>query len=96
MAVVLVAANLVGGLAAELDHVERVEAHLRVGDGLGDRFLIAGGHVDRNRLDRLLLLVGQLIEERLQAGGVATLGRPHDPAALVVGDTGQELVIGAI
>ena len=96
MLVVLVAANLVGGLGAELDHVEGVEAHFRVGDRGGDRLLVAGGHVDRDRPDRLLLLVGQPVEERLQAVGVAALGRPHDPARLVVGHTGQELVIGAV
>ena len=57
--VVLVAADLVGGLAAELDDVERVEHDLGVRDALGraDRFLIAGGHVDRDRPDRRLLLV---------------------------------------
>ena len=96
MLVVFVAANLVGGLGAELDHVEGVEAHLRVGDRGGDRLLVAGGHVDRDRPDRLLLRVGEPVEERLQAVGVAALGRPHDPARLVVGHTGQELVIGAI
>ena len=96
--VVLVAADLVGGLAAELDDVERVKADLGVRDPLrrADRVLIPGGHVDRDRLDRRLLLVRETVEERLQAGGVATLGRPHDRALLVVGDAGQELVIGAV
>ena len=37
MAVVLVAADLVGGLAAELDDVERVKAHLGVREPLGAR-----------------------------------------------------------
>lgn len=44
MAVVLVAADLVGGLASELYHVERVEHDLRVRDAVlgADRLLIAG------------------------------------------------------
>jgi hypothetical protein len=94
--VVLVAADLVGRLGAQLDHMEGVKAHLGVGDRLGDRLLIAGGHVDRDRPDRRLLLGREPVEERLQAGGVAAVRRPHDAARLVVGDTGQELVIGAI
>ena len=98
MLVVLVAADLVGCLAAELADVEWVKAHLGVRDPLGraDRVLIAGGHVDRDGLDRGLLLVGETVEERLQAGGVPALGRPHDPAGLVVGDAGQKLVICAV
>jgi hypothetical protein len=41
--VVLVAADLVAGLAAELHDMKRVETHLGVRDALGrpDRFLIA-------------------------------------------------------
>ena len=98
MAVVLVAADLVGGLATELYDVERVEHDLRVRDAVlgADRLLIAGGHVDRDRVDRRLLLVREPSEERLQAGGVAALGRPHDRAGLMVDDAGQELVLGAV
>ena len=40
--------------------------------------------------------MGELVEERLQAGGVAAFGGPHDPAGLVVCDAREELVIGAI
>jgi hypothetical protein len=96
--VVLVAADLVGRLAAELDNVKRVEHDLRVRHTLlaADRVLIAGGHVDRNGPDRGLLLVREPVEERLQAAGVAALGSPHDPARLVVRHAGQELVIGAV
>ena len=96
MLVVLGAADLVGGLAAELADVERVKAHLGVGDRVRDRLFVAGGHVDRDRPDRRLLLRGEPVEERLQAGGVAAFGRPHDRAGLVVGHAREELVIGAI
>ena len=98
MLVVLGAADLVDRLAAELDDVEGVEHDLGVRDAVlgADCFLIAGGHVDRDGLDRRLLLVCETVEERLQAGGVPALGRPHDPAAVVVGDAGQELVISAV
>ena len=94
--VVLLAADLVGRFAAELDHVERIERDLRVRNCLGDRLLVAGRHVDRYRPDRVLLLVGELIEEALQGLGVATRGGPHDPTADVVGDAGEEAAIGAI
>ena len=98
MPVVLVAADLVGGLAAELYHVEGVEHDVRVRDAVlgADRLLIAGGHVDRDRLDRRFLLVREPSEERLQAVGVAALGRPHDRAGLMVGDAGQEPVLSAV
>ena len=96
MAVVLRAADLVGRLAAERDHVERVERDLRVRDGVRDRLLVAGGHVDRDRLDRGTLRVGQLVEEALQGRGVAARGGPHHAAALMVGDTCEEAAIGAI
>ena len=39
VAVVLRAADLVGRLAAERDHVKRIERDLRVRDGLRDRLL---------------------------------------------------------
>ena len=94
--VVLLAADLVGGFAAELDHMKGIERDLRVRDRSADRFLIAGAHVDRDCPDRRFLLVGELVEERLQAGGVAALGRPHDRAALVVDHRGQEPVIGTV
>ena len=73
MLVVLVAADLVGRLAAELHHMEGVEHDLGVRDAArcADRFLIAGRHVDRDGPDRGLLLVGEPVEERLQGGGVA-------------------------
>ena len=98
MLVVLGARDLVGCLGAELADVERVEHDLRMRNAVrgADRFLIAGGHVDRDRPDRGLLLVGERVEERLQAVGVTAFGGPHDPAAVVVGHTGQELVIGAV
>ena len=99
MPVVLGAANLVDRLAAELDHVKWIKHDLGVREavvGVANRPLIAGGHVDRDRLDRGLLLACEPVEERLQAGGVAALGGPHDAAPLVVGDAGQELVIGAV
>ena len=78
--------------------MEGVEHDLGMRDAFfgSDRFLVAGGHVDRDRPDRRLLLVGERVEERLQALGVAALGGPHDPAAVVVGDAGQELAIGAV
>jgi len=96
--VVLIAADLVGGPSGELADVKRVEAHLRVWKPVGrpDRFLIAGGHVDRHCSDRLLLLVGQFGEEPLQGLGVAAWRRPHDTAAGVVCDAGQESVPGAV
>jgi hypothetical protein len=96
--VVLGAADLVGRLGAELADVEGVEADLGVRNAFfgADRFLIAGGHVDRDRPDRRLLLACERVEERLQAVRVAALGGPHDPAAVVVSDAGQELVIGAV
>ena len=96
MPVVLVAADLVGGLAAELHDMKGVEAHLGVRDRGADRFLIASGHVDRDRLDRRFLLLGQLREEALQGVSVAARGGPHNPGLLMVGDAGQELVIGAV
>jgi hypothetical protein len=94
--VVLITADLVARLAAELTDVKRVKADLRVWNGGVDRLLIASGHVDRDRPDRLLLRVGEPVEERGQAGGVATFGPPHDPAGVVVGHTRQELMVGAI
>lgn len=94
MRVPLAAADLVDRAAAEPYHVEGVKANLRVGYVLAERVLIAGAHVDRHGPDRGLLLVGQLIEERLQRGGVAARGGPHDRAGGVVGDTRQEAMIG--
>jgi hypothetical protein len=78
--------------------VEGVKAHARFGNpGLGaDRLLIAGRHVDRDRLDRRLLLVCELVEECLQGGGVAARRGPHDPAGLVVGDAGEEAMVGLV
>ena len=71
MLVALIAADLVDRLAAELDDVKRVKTHLGVREpvvGVADRFLIAGGHVGRDRLDRGFLLACEAVEERLQAG----------------------------
>jgi hypothetical protein len=41
-------------------------------------------------LDRSFLLVGELVEESLQGGGVAARRGPHHPASGVLGDAGQE------
>ena len=79
--VVLGATDLVGRLGAELADVEGVEHDPGARDTVrsADRFLIAGGHVDRDRPDRPLLFVGEPVEERLQAGGVAAFGGPPIP-----------------
>ena len=81
VAVVLVTTDLVGRATAELDHVKRVKRDSRVRDRLVDRFLVAGRHVDRHRLDRGALLVAERVEEGLQCGGVAARRRPHHAAA---------------
>src|SRR5450755_2496698 len=94
--VVLGTADLVGRSGAELHHMKRVKAHPGVRDRVADRFLIPGGHVDRDGLDRRALLVCEPVEERLQRLGVAARRRPHDPALPVIGDAGQELVLGAV
>jgi hypothetical protein len=98
VAVVLVATDLVGGAAAELTDVERVEAHLRVRQPLrrADRLLVPGGHVNRHRGDRGLLLTRQFGEEALQRLRVAARRGPHDTATVMVGDAGQEPVPGAV
>src|SRR5487761_662020 len=98
VAVVLVAPDLVDGAAAELADVERVEAHLCVRQALrgADRFLVAGGHVDRDRCDRRLLLLGELGEEPLQRLGVPAWCGPHHRAAGVVSDARQEPMPGAV
>ena len=79
MGVPLVAADLVDRALGEAHDVERVKADLGVGEVLADRLLVAAGHVDRDRVDRVLALAEQ-VEERLQGGGVAARGAPHDPA----------------
>ena len=94
--VVLGASDLVSSLTAELHDMEGVKGDLGVRQRLADRLLIAGGHVDRDCLDRRLLLVGQLVEEPLQGLGVATRRRPHDPRLDMVGDAGEELAVGAV
>ena len=87
------AAHIVDRTARELTDVERVEhdlwRELRVllGDCF-DRVLIAGRHVDRDRLDRVPPVAEQL-EERLKRLGVAAGLGPHNRAALVVGDARQ-------
>ena len=65
-----------------------IEADLGLRDGGLDGLLVAGRHVDRDRLDRPPA-VAEFVEERLQGGGVATGLGPHDRAAAVVGDAGQ-------
>jgi hypothetical protein len=87
------AADVVHGAAGELAYVEGIEhdlgAELLVALGdRGDRILVAGGHVDRDRLDRVASLA-EHVEERQQGGGVAAGLGPHDRAALVVGHAGQ-------
>jgi len=89
--VVLVAADLVDGALRETHHVERVKRDLRVGEALADRLLIAAGHVDRGRADRLLALAEQ-IEERLQRRCVAARGAPHDRTGSVV-DEGRQVAL---
>ena len=75
--------------------MERVEADLRVGEVLANRFLIAARHVDRDRADRALALAEQ-IEEGLQRGGVAARCAPHDRPSPVVDDRGQVALAAAV
>jgi hypothetical protein len=67
----LVAADLVDRALAEADDVEGVKADLGLRDAGADRLGVAAAHVDRDGADRVLALA-ELIEERLQCGGVAT------------------------
>ena len=67
--------------------ISRPEPLGALGD-CADRVLVAGAHVDRDRLDGVAAVTEQL-EERLQGGGVAAGFGPYDRAALVVGDAGE-------
>jgi hypothetical protein len=60
----LVAADLVDGALREPHDVEGVEADLGLRDAVADRLLVATGHVDRDRPDRLRALAEQ-VEKRL-------------------------------
>jgi hypothetical protein len=91
----LVAADLIDRALAEAHDVERVKADLGVGDAVADCLLIAAGDVDRDCADRVLAVAEQ-IEERLQGGGVATRGAPHDRACLVVDDAGEVSLPAAV
>ena len=75
--VLLVATDLVDRPLGETHDVERIECDLGVWQVVADRLLVAAGHVDRAPPDRVLAIAEQ-IEERLQGGGVATRGAPHD------------------
>jgi hypothetical protein len=57
-----VAADLVDGALGEPHDMEGIEADIGVGELLADGLLIAAGHVDRDRPDRLLALAEQLEE----------------------------------
>jgi len=62
---------------------------------LADGLLIAAVHVDRDRSDRGAA-VAELVEERLQRGGIATRAGPHDRARSVVADLGQVALAAAV
>ena len=81
MRVPLIAADLVDRALRQTHHVEGIEGDLGLRDRVADGLLIAAGHVDRDGLDRVAALA-ELIEERLQGGGVATRGAPHDRPGL--------------
>jgi len=90
-----VAPDLVDGALPKPDDVEGIEADLGVGDVGADRFLIAAGHVDRDRPDRAPA-VAELIEEGLQRLGVAARRAPHDGASLVIYDRCEVALAAAI
>jgi len=91
----LVAPDLVHGSLAEPDNVERVKADLGVRDAGGDRLLIAAGHVDRHRLDRVLAVTERVKEGvlvwRRCGPGRTTRSRPRD-----VHDRGQVPLAAAV
>jgi hypothetical protein len=88
-----VAADLVYSPLGETDDVERVKADIGVRDRGVDRLLVAAGHVDRDRGDRVLA-VAEEVEEPSQGLGVATRRAPHDRAGLMV-DNGGEVPLPA-
>jgi hypothetical protein len=59
------------------------------------RLLVAAGHVDRDRADRVAALA-ELVEERLQRLGVAARGAPYDRAGAVVEDAGEVALAAAV
>jgi hypothetical protein len=91
----LVATDLIDRALREADDVEWVEADLGRRGVVADRLLIAAAHVDRDRPARGLA-VAELVEERLQRGGVAARGAPHDRSAAVVDDRGQIALVSAV
>jgi len=91
----LVATDLIDGALREPDDVEGIEADLCVRDARADGLLIAAGHVDRDRPDRLLALA-EFVEEALQRRGVAALSAPHDRAGGVIDDAGEVALAAAV
>jgi hypothetical protein len=75
--------------------VERVKADLRIRDGGADGAPVLAAHVDRHGADGGLA-VAELVEEALQSGAVAARRAPHDGAAAVIGDRGQEAVTAPV
>ncbi len=95
MRVPLIAADPVDCALRKPDDVEGIEGDLGLRDRVTDRLLITARHVDRDGLDRVAALA-ELIEERLQGGGVAARGAPHDRPGLVVDDARQVAVVATI
>jgi hypothetical protein len=89
----LVATDLVHGALAEAHDVEGVKADVGVRDRCADRLLVAAGHVNRDRPDRLLAIAEE-VEELLQRLRVAAGCCPHDRAGLMV-DDGSEVPLPA-
>src|SRR6266540_4066826 len=87
-------ADLLERVGGQLDDVERVDAHGRLGGvaGRGDRLQEGGSHVggDGGQLGGSLLAQGS--EEPVAGGGVFAFAAPDDLAAAVVGDQRQVAV----
>src|SRR5436305_8498348 len=75
--------------------MEGVKADLGGRDAVADRLLVAAGHVDRDRSDRVPAFAEQL-EEALQGGDVATRRAPDDRALGVVDDGRQVSLAAAV
>src|SRR5438477_8035039 len=86
------------GAATTFDNcpdVEGVKTDFGGWDAVADRLLVAAGHVDRDRSDRVPAFAEQL-EEALQGGDVATRRAPDDRALGVVDDGRQVSLAAAV